>query len=53
MAGAEAILEGFVHFSHEVSVIAARGLDGRVAAYDPGENLHKDGILRKPRFPRG
>ncbi|NBB96952.1 MAG: 5-(carboxyamino)imidazole ribonucleotide synthase [Alphaproteobacteria bacterium] len=51
MQGAEAILEGFVTFSHEVSVIAARGLDGSVAAYDPGENLHEDGILRRTTVP--
>ncbi|MBN2759062.1 MAG: 5-(carboxyamino)imidazole ribonucleotide synthase [Rhodobacteraceae bacterium] len=51
MAGADAILEGFVKFSHEVSVIAARGLDGRVAAYDPGENLHEAGILRRTTVP--
>ena len=51
MAGAPAILEGFVPFSHEVSVIAARGLQGDVAAFDPGENLHKDGILRETRVP--
>lgn len=51
MAGAPAILEGFVSFSHEVSVIAARGLTGEVAAFDPGENLHKDGILRETRVP--
>ncbi|MCC1482592.1 5-(carboxyamino)imidazole ribonucleotide synthase [Roseibaca sp. Y0-43] len=51
MAGADAILEGFVDFSHEVSVIASRGLDGRVAAYDPGENLHEGGILRRTTVP--
>lgn len=51
MAGAEAILEGLVPFSHEVSVIAARGLDGSVAAYDPGENLHDSGILRRTTVP--
>lgn len=51
MQGAPAILEGFVTFSHEVSVIAARGLSGEVAAYDPGENLHRDGILRETRVP--
>lgn len=47
----EAILEGFVAFTHEVSVIAARGLDGSVAAYDPGENLHEQGILRRTTVP--
>lgn len=51
MGGQDAILEGFVHFSHEVSVIAARGLNGAVAAYDPGENRHEDGILRETRVP--
>lgn len=51
MQGAEAILEGFVEFSHEVSVIAARGLDGRVACFDPGENLHRDGILHRTTVP--
>jgi len=51
MAGAPAILEGFVEFSHEVSVIAARGLDGSVAAFDPGENVHRDGILRTTTVP--
>ena len=51
MGGAEAILEGFVTFSHEVSVIAARGLNGSVAAFDPGENRHEDGILRETRVP--
>lgn len=51
MNGAEAILEGFVSFEREISVIAARGLDGAVACYDPGENLHVDGILRQTVVP--
>ena len=51
MAGAPAILEGFVNFSHEVSVIGARGPDGAVACYDPGENVHQDGILRTTTVP--
>lgn len=51
LRGAPAILEGFVAFSHEVSVIGARGLDGSVACYDPGENLHEDGILRTTTVP--
>jgi 5-(carboxyamino)imidazole ribonucleotide synthase len=51
LGGGPAILEGFVTFSREVSVIAARGLDGAVAAYDPGENLHEDGILRRTTVP--
>ena len=51
MQGAPAILEGFVDFSHEVSVIAARSADGAVAAFDPGENVHSDGILRTTTVP--
>ncbi|SIT91491.1 5-(carboxyamino)imidazole ribonucleotide synthase [Yoonia rosea] len=51
MAGAPAILEGFVNFSHEVSVIGARGPDGSVACYDPGENVHEAGILRTTTVP--
>ncbi|WP_170444606.1 5-(carboxyamino)imidazole ribonucleotide synthase [Ruegeria arenilitoris] len=49
--GAPAILEGFVNFSHEVSIIAARGLDGQVACFDPGENVHRDGILHTTTVP--
>ena len=51
MNGAPAVLEGFIDFSHEVSVIAARGTDGSVACYDPGENVHKDGILSTTSIP--
>jgi 5-(carboxyamino)imidazole ribonucleotide synthase len=51
MQGAPAVLEGFIAFSHEVSVIAARGLDGSVACFDPGENVHRDGILRTTTIP--
>ncbi|WP_126976987.1 5-(carboxyamino)imidazole ribonucleotide synthase [Frigidibacter oleivorans] len=51
MRGQPAILEGFVTFSREISVIAARGLDGSVAAYDPGENVHRDGILHTTTVP--
>ena len=53
MAGAPAILEGFVDFSCEISVIAARGLDGSVACYDPGRNDHEAGILRRTTVPAG
>ena len=51
MAGAPAILEGFVAFDREVSVIVARGADGSVAAFDPGENVHAQGILRTTTVP--
>ena len=51
MQAAPSVLEGFVAFSHEVSVIAARGVDGSVACYDPGENVHEAGILRTTTVP--
>ncbi|UWQ63583.1 5-(carboxyamino)imidazole ribonucleotide synthase [Leisingera caerulea] len=51
MAGAPAVLEGFVNFSHEVSVIAARGVSGEIACFDPGENVHRDGILHTTTVP--
>ncbi|MGY6634285.1 MAG: 5-(carboxyamino)imidazole ribonucleotide synthase [Alkalilacustris sp.] len=51
LRGAPAIFEGMVSFSAEVSVIAARGLSGGVVAYDPGENLHDEGILRRTTVP--
>lgn len=46
-----AILEGFVAFSCEVSVIAARGWDGQVAVYDVPENHHQDHILKTSTVP--
>lgn len=49
--GAPLIAEGFVDFTSEISVIAARGRDGAVAAYDPGQNLHQDGILATTTVP--
>ncbi|MEM6897815.1 MAG: ATP-grasp domain-containing protein, partial [Pseudomonadota bacterium] len=49
--GAPAILEGIVAFSCEISVIAARGQDGSVACFDPGQNVHENGILRTTTVP--
>jgi len=51
MRGAPAVLEGFIDFTHEVSVIAARGVSGEVACFDPGENVHEHGILRTTTVP--
>ena len=39
------VLEGFVDFSCEVSVVVARGTDGAIAAFDTVENRHRDHIL--------
>ena len=51
MAGAPALLEGFIEFSHEVSVIAARGQNGEISCFDPGENVHRSGILHSTTVP--
>ncbi len=45
------VLEGFVDFSHEVSVIGARSQSGEVVCFDPGENVHRDGILHTTTVP--
>jgi 5-(carboxyamino)imidazole ribonucleotide synthase len=39
------VLEGFVDFACEISVVVARGADGRVVSFDPAENRHKDHVL--------
>jgi 5-(carboxyamino)imidazole ribonucleotide synthase len=46
-----AILEAFVPFEREISVIAARSADGRVECYDVTENEHRDHILKVSRAP--
>ena len=48
---APAILEGLVAFQREISVIGARGLSGEVVCYDPGENVHRGGILHTTTVP--
>jgi len=45
------ILEGFVPFSRELSVLAARARNGETAFYPLVENHHKDGILRLSLAP--
>ena len=39
------ILEGFIDFAREISVVAARGADGTVSSFDTVENRHRDHIL--------
>lgn len=45
------ILEGFVAFQRELSIIAVRGRTGEVACYPLVENHHTGGILRKTIAP--
>jgi 5-(carboxyamino)imidazole ribonucleotide synthase len=51
IGGVAAIVEAFVPFAAEISVIAARGRDGSFAAYDIPQNRHRDGILRSSVVP--
>lgn len=51
LGGAPCILEGFVPFEREVSVVGARGLDGSFAAFDVCENEHENHILAVTRAP--
>ncbi len=47
----DAILEGFVDFAREISVVLARGQDGRIAAYPAVENRHRNHILSETIAP--
>ena len=51
VGGQPCILEAFVPFAREVSVVAARGQDGAVVCYDVTENEHRDHILKVSRVP--
>jgi len=46
-----AILEAFVPFAGEISVIAARAADGGFVTYDIPQNHHEEGILRRSVVP--
>jgi 5-(carboxyamino)imidazole ribonucleotide synthase len=48
-----AILEAFIPFEREISVIAARSADGEVECFDVTENEHRDHILKVSRAPAG
>lgn len=51
LGGRPLILEGFVPFEREVSILAVRGRDGATAFYPLIENHHADGILRVSLAP--
>jgi 5-(carboxyamino)imidazole ribonucleotide synthase len=51
MSGQSLIVESFVPFEREVSVIAARALSGEIKIYPLTENVHREGILRKSLAP--
>ncbi len=45
------VLEGFVDFEHEFSIVLIRALDGTVTSYAPPRNEHREGILRRSSLP--
>jgi 5-(carboxyamino)imidazole ribonucleotide synthase len=51
IGGQPGVLEAFVPFDREVSVVAARGRNGEFAAYDVTENRHENHILRTSTVP--
>ncbi|AVH43810.1 phosphoribosylaminoimidazole carboxylase ATPase subunit [Agrobacterium tumefaciens] len=51
LGGVPLILESFISFEREISIIAARFLDGTVTCYDPAENVHLNGILHTSAVP--
>lgn len=46
-----AVLEGFVTFAHEFSVLLVRGIDGEVRFWDSPANVHESGILATSTLP--
>jgi 5-(carboxyamino)imidazole ribonucleotide synthase len=46
-----AILEGFVTFAHEFSVLLVRGIDGETRFWDSSVNVHEGGILATSSLP--
>jgi 5-(carboxyamino)imidazole ribonucleotide synthase len=51
LGGQDLVLEGFVPFDREVSVLAVRGRDGSMRYWPPTENVHVGGILHVSRAP--
>jgi 5-(carboxyamino)imidazole ribonucleotide synthase len=51
LGGDPTILEGLVRFEREVSLIAARGVNGEFAAFDLCENEHERHILARTHLP--
>lgn len=51
LGSAPLLLEGFIPFEREVSVLAARGRTGEIVCYPLVENHHREGILRLSRAP--
>jgi 5-(carboxyamino)imidazole ribonucleotide synthase len=51
LGGGAAVLEGWIPFDLEISVLVARAADGSVVTYAPAENLHRNHILHLSLSP--
>jgi 5-(carboxyamino)imidazole ribonucleotide synthase len=51
LGGQPLILEAFVPFEREISVVAARASGGQIECFDVIENEHRDHILKTSRVP--
>jgi len=51
IGGVQLVLEGFIAFEREISVIVARRADGEVVTYEPAENVHENHILKTSTLP--
>jgi 5-(carboxyamino)imidazole ribonucleotide synthase len=51
LSGSPLLVEKYVSFQHELSVIGVRDMRGRDVFYSPVENVHREGILRKSTVP--
>ena len=47
----QVIIEKFIEFEMEISVIICRDMSGKISAYDPSENVHQNGILIESKVP--
>src|SRR3546814_16161567 len=51
--GQPGVLDGFVSFEREFSILLARSVDGQVVIWDAPDNEHKSGILDRSTLPAG
>ncbi|MFB4160285.1 5-(carboxyamino)imidazole ribonucleotide synthase [Geomicrobium sp. JSM 1781026] len=49
--GVELVVEGFVSFEKEISVIVTRNLKGELQTFPVAENIHEDNILKRTIVP--
>jgi 5-(carboxyamino)imidazole ribonucleotide synthase len=51
IGGQPSIVESYIPFEREISMVAARSADGHIACFDVAENEHRDHILKVSRVP--